>query len=302
MLKIPKKYSFLPIITVVFAFGCTSTPEPRTIDRLDLALSQSQMTASDSAAFQAWKEITDFQGCAEDYARRTAPFEALVISSLADLDSVENVLGMVLENQPQTKVVGVVSPYNQTVVTHPDGYIFIALNHYLGAESAAYVGFPAYIKRLKVLQQLPVDVALATAAALSPAQFTDSPTLLNVLLYQGALLQQALGRLPQGTPERLLLGMGEEDYEWCSKNEAQIWKSLIDRELLYSTDYAVIDRLTRPAPASALIHADAPGKAALYIALKIAQSYNKENGSPLLPEPQFYNNRKTLVKSAYAPR
>lgn len=300
--KMPLKHTILLFFGLMAVAGCSNQQEPRQISRLDLALSQGHMTATDSAAFSAWADVIGFEGLPEEYAGRTAPFEALVIAAITDLDSVEQVLGETLAEHEQIKLTGVVSPYNQAVVTHPDGYVFIALNHYLGPKSAAYAGFPEFLRQRKITERMPVDIAMAIIASENEPQFEADASLLNHLLYQGALLVQAKNMLPEETPESTILGMTPEEYEWCEANEARIWKALIERKLLYSTDSEVISRLTRPSPASPLISADAPGQAALYCALKLAQAYEHKNGSPALPQPEYYNNRQTLIKSAYAPR
>ncbi|MBD5326211.1 MAG: hypothetical protein HDS04_05985 [Bacteroides sp.] len=296
----PLKYTLLPLFLALMAAGCSSEPEPMRIQRLDSALADGEMTAADSAAFKAWSEIAAFSGSPAEYAGRTAPFEALVIGSIGSLDSVERVLGYALDDDG-LKAVGVVSPYSQSVVTHPDGYLFIALNHYLGPESAAYAGFPEYLRRQKIMERMPVDAVMGVIASKNEPQFRSDATLLNHLLYRGALLNQTLRALPPKTAEAVVLGMTEQDYDWCAANEAKIWKTLIERKLLYSSDPEAIDRLTRPAPSSPLIALDAPGQAALYCALKLAQAYEDATGKEALPEPDFYNNRQTLVKSSYAP-
>ncbi len=298
----PLKHTILLFFGLLAVASCSHRNEPRHISRLDLALSQGELSAADSAAFTSWAEIIDFEGQPEEYAGRTAPFEALVIGAITNLDSVEQVLGDALAEHKDISLTGVVSPYNQAVVTHPDGHVFIALNHYLGPNSAAYSGFPEFIKQRKVIERMPVDIVLAVVASENEPQFEDDASLLNHLLYQGALLARAREMLPDDTPESTLLGMTPEEYEWCKINEARIWKTLVERKMLYSTDSEVIGRLTRPAPGSPLISAEAPGQAALYCALKLARAYENKTGSAALPRPEFYNNRQTLIQSAYAPR
>lgn len=297
----PLKYTLIPLFLALTLAACGGKEPPRTIERLDVAMTEGTMSASDSALFDAWSLIAGFEGEPAEYAGRTAPFEALVISSISSLDSVEQVLGHALADRPGLQLIGIVSPYNQAVVTDSDGHVFIALNHYLGAASQAYAGFPEYIRRRKVAQQMPIDVVMAVIAAESEPQFNEAPTLLNRLLYQGALLNQTLKALPDGTTEAAVLGMTDEEYQWCKDNEARIWNAIIERKWLFSTDPEISDRLLRPAPASALLTLEAPGQALLYPALKIAQAYEKNTGKPAALSPEYYNNNSTLTQSEYAP-
>lgn len=299
--KMLLKHTILLFLGVLIAAGCGRKTEPRQISRLDIALSSGAMTAADSAAFSAWSQIAGFNGSPEEYAGRTAQFETLVIATIANLDSVERILGEALADTPELNITAVISPYNQAVVTHPDRYVFVALNHYLGENSAAYAGFPEFLKQRKVISRMPVDIVMAVIASENEPQFADDASLLNHLLYQGALLSQTKKRLPKETSEATLLGMTPEEYEWCETNEHQIWKTLIERKLLYSTDSEVINRLLRPAPGTPLISANAPGQAALYCALKLVQAYERKTGDTALPQPEFYNNSQSLIKAAYAP-
>lgn len=96
--------------------------------------------------------------------------------------------------------------------------------------------------------------------------------------------------------------MTDEEFAWCEANEARIWQTLIERDLLFSAEGArQAPSLLRPAPASTLINANAPGQATLYIALRIVRSYERETGTDALPSPAFFRNSQTLVKSKYAP-
>lgn len=277
------------------------TPLP--IERLDLAMADSlPASAPQQAARDAWFEVI---GLNDDdratwYRKSCAAFAPEIESSITSLDSVEAVLGQALQKF-QVKPVGVVNPFNQAVITHPKGYVFIGLNHYLGANSPAYAGFPEYVRKRKELKQLPADVVEAVIASRHEPKYSDRTTLLNTLLYRGALLNSVLKQLPEGTPEATILGMTDEEYDWCRDNEARIWQTLIERDLLYSTSADVIARLMKPSPHSTLINANAPGQTLLYTALKIAQAYEKSTGTDAAAEPYFYNNNQTLIKSKYAP-
>lgn len=248
-------------------------------------------------ALAAWEEIIG-----TDYAESTAVkvFGPIVQEQLQPLDSVERVLGYALKGTDM-KPVGVISPYNQAVVTHPDGYVFIALNHYLGADNPIYAGrFAGYERQRKILQRMPSDVVEAVFAEKYPAEFGDSPTLLNHLLYRGALLRSVLESMPEGASEATVLGMTQEQYVQCVENEALIWKSLIDGQMLYSTDPQIIERLLAPAPSSPMISADAPGQVVLFTAMQIAKKSPKK--AIELLKPEYYNNNQSLIDSQYAPR
>lgn len=229
-------------------------------------------------------------------------FSSDIARLLPPLDSVERVLGLALGSESGVTLYGVIIPYRQSILTVPGGHIFIGLNHYLGKDYPGYQGvFPSYLRHRKTIERLPVEVMQARMASLFPPEYTSSPTLLNRLLYQGALLEAANERMQ--APDTTLLGFTPEELEWCEENEANLWQMLISRDMLYSTDSQLAERLLSPAPNSNLLSGNAPGQAALFLAVKIIRSYcNKSGSSPReILENKLYNENQTLIKSEYAP-
>lgn len=229
-------------------------------------------------------------------------FSADIARLLPPLDSVEQELGRALGPDSGVTLYGVVIPYRQSIITTPDGHIFIGLNHYLGADYEGYKGvFPTYLLHRKTLERLPIEVMQAHIADLYPAEYTQSPTLLNRLLYQGALLESANERLK--APDATLLGLTPKELKWCEENEGKLWQSLLSQDMLYSSDPQLADRLLSPAPNSGLLSGNAPGQAVIFLAVKIVRSYYKETKtSPReLLEKKLYNDNQTLIKSKYAP-
>ncbi len=223
-------------------------------------------------------------------------FQPDVDSLLAPLDSVERILGHALAAYGDSllRLMAVVSPYNQSVCFHRGGgYVFIALNHYLGRDYAGYAGrFPAYMLHRKDLRRLPSDVMETVMASVSPEQIRPGATFLNRMLYSGALAYCVLQTMPEGTPESVVLGLTDSQWQWCVDNEERLWRSLIERQLLYSSDPAVADRLLRPAPASPLLGPSAPGQAACFIGLRVVQAFAGKYSGKATPG---YNHNTTRV-------
>lgn len=283
----PRKLSFHPLFMMIFllsACGKPSQPAPHPI------------LPPDDAAQAQLREIIG------DTSRADSVFAPDVERLLPPLDSVESVLGGALGPESGVKLYGVIIPFRQSIITAPGGVIFIGLNHYLGKDYEGYRGvFPSYLRHRKSIERMPVDIMQARVASLYPPEFSASPTLLNRLLYQGALLETANEKI--NAPDSTLLGLTAEELKWCEENEGNIWLTLIDRNLLYSTDAAVADRLLQPAANSNMINANAPGQAVLYTALKLVRTYCKKTGTSAkqILENKLYNDNQTLIKSEYAP-
>ena len=84
-----------------------------------------------------------------------------------------------------------------------------------------------------------------------------------------------------------------------------LFRSLITKRLLFSTDRAIADRLVKPAPATSVIGPEVPGRAGRYIGYRIVDSYVRHNNDITprqLLSSDFYNSRNTLVNSEYSPK
>ncbi len=283
----PKNLPFYPLFLLLLVLaGCRREPQ---------SAPHSILEADDAAR----AELREILGSTE---RADSVFGPDVERLLPPLDSVEAVLGRALGPNSGVTLYGVIIPYRQSVITTPGGHIYIGLNHYLGEDYEGYRGiFPSYLRHRKTISRLPSEVMQARIASLFPPEFGANPTLLNRLLYQGALLQAANDNMD--APDSTIIGLTPEELKWCEENEAALWQSLVGHDLLYSTDPSVADRLLRPAPNSNLLSGNAPGQAALFLALKIVRAYTKETGvsARQILETKAYNDNQTLIKSKYAP-
>lgn len=283
----PRNLPFYPLFLLLLILaGCHKSPD---------SVPQPIVEPDDAAR----AELREIIGPTE---RADSAFGPDVERLLPPLDSVEAVLGRALGPNSGVTLYGIIIPYRQSIITTPGGHIFIGLNHYLGADYAGYRGvFPSYLRHRKDIVRLPVEVMQARMASLFPPEYGANPTLLNRLLYQGALLQAANENMD--APDSTLIGLTPDELKWCEENEAALWKSLVGHDLLYSTDSTVADRLLQPAPNSNLLSGNAPGQAALFLALKVIRAYTKETGvsARQILENKAYNDNQTLIKSKYAP-
>jgi hypothetical protein len=240
-------------------------------------------------------------------SRAVQVFQADIERYLPPLDSVEQVLGHAAEVYSTGNVgtvFGMVSPYSQSVITVGQN-IYVGLNHYLGEDYPGYVGrFPQYMLQRKTLAKLPTDVMEAVVVRDNPPQFAAAPTLLNRMLYDGAVTHSVMESMPEGTTIGTVLGLNDEQIHWCEENEARIWMTIIEQNLLYSTDPLVADKLLKPSPVSTLINGNAPGETARWVAWRIVQAYverHPDASASQLLQPSFYNENQSLIDSQYSP-
>lgn len=225
------------------------------------------------------------------------------------LDEVEFRLGHALESLKSllpdirvSHVYGIVSPYRQSVIT-ADSVVLVALNLYLGADYQGYTGFESYFRRLREPERIPYDVAEAVIASNYPIDKAGAKTVLAKMLYQGALVNALMLTFPNAKLSDAL-GVSSEDLEWFKGHEAEIWDSIITRNLLYSQSDMDAAKLLSPAPATTIINHDAPGRAGRYIGYRIVKAYMDRHSDVTIKwllSPAFYGETSSLVDAKYSP-
>lgn len=222
-------------------------------------------------------------------------------------DSVEKVLFLLEENtcnllgdSIHRDYYSVVSPFNQSIYIS-DQMVFVALNHYLGEDYPGYGYFDAYQRITKTERHLPYDVAESIIQSKFPYELADGNTVCNELLYQGAVIVAVMETVPNADLAEAL-GYTKAQMQWVEDNEKEAWNALISRRLLYSTSKYDADRLIKPAPTTAILHQQSPGRMGRYIGFRIVKSYidnNEVTDISELLQPSFYNNGQSLIKSKY---
>lgn len=315
----------LPLyMTAVILAGCTEKPQAdkAEIERFDTIVAcYNAMDAVDRAAFRdKYSDATLFITKGDtlnadsiigvySHSKALAMFGKDVNERLTMTDSLETILGEMkisfAEKLPGIKwkrIIGVISTYNQSVIL-TDGALLLGLNHYLGSDYPAYSYFEPYQRTVKTPRHLPYDIAEALISNHFPFIPGNESTLLNRILYEGAVLAAVNEAVP-GNDTAESMGYDSGAWKWLSDNEKQMWNALIDREMLFSMDPAIAERMTRPAPATSILHPDAPGRSARYIGYKIVESYRKRHPEKTLQwllSPEFYNSPSTLIDSQYTP-
>lgn len=236
-------------------------------------------------------------------------FTPAVDSVFPSLDGVERELGFILGEAdlqglelPRRRYAAVVWGRQESIV-FCDSVMLIALNHYLGEDFPGYSHMEGYLRRGKTPANLPVDIAEALVATRYPYEAMPESAVLSRLLYEGALAEAKM-RLT-GRSAAAVLGYTDDEYARLLEHESDIWRTLVSRQLLYSTLPLDAERLVQPAPSTSVVSSEAPGRVGRFVGFRIVESYQKTNGDVALPEllsPAFYNSDETLRRSGYTGR
>lgn len=313
------------IVTTMVCSCRHDSTEPATIHRLDLVIedfsdnddsSRRQLCDSFSEGVSAiaylLRDTTDSDRLLDSLSRSRSVmmFMPDVRRRLPSLDSIESALGEMRRNfadrLPEVHfptMYSIVSPFNQSIFS-VDTVMLVALNHYLGNDYEGYSYFEPYQRLTKHPEHISYDIAEAVIAAKYPYTAGKQPTALNRMLYEGALVTALMETIPDASLSEAL-GYTPQQLQWAQDNETRAWNAIVTRQLLYSTDPLISDRLTLPSPATTLIHPDSPGRLGRYIGYRIIQSYIDNNpGTDLsqLLSPATYNSQSTLIKAKYSPK
>ena len=189
---------------------------------------------------------------------------------------------------------------NKVIVT--DSIVVVALDTYLGRNHDFYGAIPKYLRENLTKEQLVVD--LAGAYAEKHTYHPQRKTLLDEMVYYGKLLYFKQLVIPFKT-EAELIGYTDDDLDWSIANESYIWRYLIERELLYSTDSKLPGRFINPAPFSKFfleeIDTNSPGRLGQYIGWQIIKAY-MENNDVNLNAMLIANTEDIFNNSKFKPR
>lgn len=211
-----------------------------------------------------------------------------------DIGATADRLGRELPDAAIARLYAVISPYNQSVIVS-DSIVMVATNHYLGPGHEAYGQMPGHIRVLKDPARIPADIAEAAIRVAYPYRPSSEPTLLERMLYEGAVATAVEAVAPQGGAARALK-MSEADYKDAAGRESAIWQQLVAGDGLYTTSPDAIARA---------LSSTQPRRDAALIGYRIVGQYRRQRPSASLEQllsPDFYHSAQTrLIESRYRP-
>lgn len=186
-------------------------------------------------------------------------------------------------------------------IMYADSLLFVSLDMYLGKNDEVYKDFPEYLSKNYDKSQLTVDIANAISEKFlvksRNRQFIDD------LINEGKKLYLLDSYLPSATDAQKI-GYSNDEIEWISLNETQIWTYFIENNLLYSTDAQLNKRFIENAPFSKFyinIDKESPGRVGVWLGWQIVRSYMKNN-NVTLQQLLLTNADEIFKKSKYKPK
>ncbi len=188
-------------------------------------------------------------------------------------------------------------------VQYFDNILIIALDLYLGKDYIQYrqIRLPAYkIKRME--EEYILNDCMKEIAEVNFLQQEPERTFLDEIIKKGKVLYFLDAVIPQ-TSDTVKIGFTSNQLQWCRDSEANIWKFLINNNILFSADYQVIKKFTLDGPFSASFSKESPARIGNWLGWQIVRAYMNKNKDVTLNELMLETDaQKILTKSKYKPK
>ncbi|CAM1348262.1 gliding motility lipoprotein GldB [Tenacibaculum insulae] len=186
-------------------------------------------------------------------------------------------------------------------VVYADSLLLISLDAYLGKNHEFYNDYPAYIKQNNEKENIIVDV---TKSVINSEIFPSKQrSFIDKMIYKGKKMYLLDAYLPRISGDKKI-GYSKAKFDWAQKNEEQIWKYFVEKDMLFSTSNELDKRFLNVAPFSKFyLEQDnqSPGRIGEFVGWQIVRSYMQKNDVSL-QELLQKNEEEIFKKSNYKPK
>lgn len=125
--------------------------------------------------------------------------------------------------------------------------------------------------------------------------------LLDDMIYQGKIMYAASAMFAE-LPGYEIIGYPKDKWEWCERYESDLWKTMMDKQVLFSQDPAVLASFLSDGPFTSEISQDSPARIGTWIGWRIVEQYMQNNKDvSLLQLLQSNDAQLILEQSKYRP-
>ncbi|MCX7955391.1 MAG: hypothetical protein N3A01_09430 [Bacteroidales bacterium] len=188
--------------------------------------------------------------------------------------------------------------FNKPIIAS-DSLIGIGLDMYLGKNCEFYpqLKMPYYRIRKTEKDYIVFDAIFNYFGARYPFNFKADNVLSNII-HEGRLLYVIKKILPF-IPDTIIFGFSEKQLKWCEKSERSMWRFLIDKKKLFSTNMMDIKRYTNDGMFTTTFPRESPARAAVWLGYKIVEKYMQENENITLKELLQEDDYQKILRKAY---
>jgi len=179
----------------------------------------------------------------------------------------------------------------------------IGIDLFLGENYTPYkrIQIPNYMTRRMTREKI-LPTCMAEVAKFLLSSQKPGNTLLDRMIMEGKILLLQDATLPD-IADNIKIGYTPEQLKWCNEYAGDVWKFLIERQLLYSTNPEETQKFMQDGPFTLSFGKDSPSRIGVWMGWQIVRKYMQENKSTTL-EQLFKNmdSQSILEKSGYKPQ
>ncbi len=167
-----------------------------------------------------------------------------------------------------------------------EGYIGVSLDMHMGQDfpSYQYTNIENYWKKILIPQTISVHHIMAHAND-KFIGYNRGKHFLDEIVYQGKLLYFLDATLRQ-VPDPIKIGLTQEEFDWCVKEQSNIWSFFVKEQILYETDSRKFERFIKEGPFTIAsgVPEKSPPMLGRYIGWQLVKQYMSKNPEVTLPE------------------
>lgn len=205
---------------------------------------------------------------------------------------------------PQRKVpsaIAYVSGFNYAIAVG-ESFVAAGLDMYMGKDYRYYglLQFPQFKIPFMDQPYIAPDMMRAWLATEFPNE-EKSTELISAMIHEGKVLY-AMRKLFPEHHDSLISGFNGKQLEWLERSEKNIWTFLIDRKMLFSTNFSENAKYLNEAPFSPGMPKESPGRTVVWVGYRIIDSYMKKFPKTTLNELfELKDSKMILNSSGYKP-
>jgi len=206
-------------------------------------------------------------------------------------------------NRKTPHFVSFLGGFNSAALTLDSVLIGVNLDMHLGANLPYYdmVGYPRYQSRRFEPEYMIVNMMKVLGQELVPEDSRQNK-MIDQMIRNGKVLYFLDKVLPE-KGAHLKIGYTEEQFDWCVKNETDVWSFLIENDLLFSTNRQKYSKYVLDGPTSTGMPLASPGNIGSWVGWQIVKRFAENNSDYTLDEIlEIESGEEVLRKSRYKPR
>ncbi len=186
-------------------------------------------------------------------------------------------------------------------VQYLDTVMIIAIDNYLGKDYVPYKRLRIPVYRARRMQEAYiVPDCMREVARVKHLPSHAGERLLDHIIYNGKMLY-FLDEILTSTQDTLKIGFTGRQLDWCYENESNLWAFLVENELLYTTDFQQINKLTSDGPFTSFFDKESPARTGVWVGWQIVRAYMDNNKVSLKELMDNDNTVEILTQSRYKP-